>query len=258
MKTILNTLLCTMMLIVPIAYAEQHQATLEFAERRELSVPVSGIVQTIDVKVGQLVEQGQLLIKLDPTLFQAAIEQAEAQLSRTRSERAEAQRDYRKTQELYDRATISQVALENAKYKSERAEAAYLDAKAQLVRAKYELEHSLIQAPAAGWILAVKVEPGASIVNNWSVQPLIVLAARDRYIARAHVTSETITQLAMGKSAQVIIGNQAYPAVIHALSYEPITSDSADALRYRVEVLFNTSGAIYLAGQPAQIDFEVP
>ncbi|MGH7211966.1 MAG: HlyD family secretion protein, partial [Acetobacteraceae bacterium] len=51
------------------------------ADRVALSTDVSGLVQSIDVKTGEVVKRGQVLFRLDPRQFQIALDDAKANLA---------------------------------------------------------------------------------------------------------------------------------------------------------------------------------
>ena len=65
----------------PALAAQELQATLHWARRVELGMPVSGVVQEVSVARGQHVAAGQALVTLDPRDFEARLAGASARLA---------------------------------------------------------------------------------------------------------------------------------------------------------------------------------
>lgn len=98
--------------------AAGYDASVVFGRRVELGLPVSGMVKTVNVMTGQSVAAGQTLMALDDILFVALVAEAEAGLVRSRADQTVAARDYQQAHQLYERALLSNVELENADRKS--------------------------------------------------------------------------------------------------------------------------------------------
>ena len=182
-------------------------ASVQWARRVELGLGASGAIKTVTVEAGARASKGQVLVALDDTPFKANFEQ-------TRVDRDEATRDYRQAKQLYERAVLSAVELENAKHKSVRAQA-------QFTRAQYVLTQSRIEAPFDAWVLEVRAQPGQQVVNTLESRPLVVLAAQGEYLARLRVPSATADRLKLGQAVNVSVGGKSYVGRIHALTIEP-------------------------------------
>ncbi|RAI60223.1 HlyD family secretion protein [Roseicella frigidaeris] len=123
------------------------------ADKLLLSTDVSGIVQRIEVREGQVVAAGQPLVRLDAAPFQYAVQQAEAQLLQTRLNLEAMQADYRRIQRD---AAAQEAAVQLAQATNDRAaqivnsgavtRAAYDQARFGLAQAKQQLESLKIQA----------------------------------------------------------------------------------------------------------------
>src|SRR5436853_4784850 len=91
---------------------------------------VSGIVQQLNADFNSLVHKGQVIARLDPSLFQTQIEQAranllraQADLERLRVTLSDAQTKLKRAQELFNQKLISQVDLEAAQVAVQSADA---------------------------------------------------------------------------------------------------------------------------------------
>ncbi len=109
------------------------------AERKaELSFRVPGTVQTLEVKEGDQVQAGQVLITLDPTDYQIALKDAQATFDQAAS-------DYERAQELVEQDFISRTDFD-------AKEAAWKTAGAALERAEQDLAYTKLQASFDGVI----------------------------------------------------------------------------------------------------------
>ncbi len=233
------------------AYAAD--GTVEWAQRVELSVPVSGVVQTVAVHPGDRVKKDQVLIQLEQTPFTTELEQARAARIRAGTEQRLAARDLHQAKELYARGLNSTDELEDAQLRKKRADAGVTAAGARVSRAEYDLGHSIVRAPFDGWVLRRQAEPGQSIISTQQAPVLLVLAAADRYVARVQVSGDRVARLQVGSTAQVKVAGHRYPGTIRSVGLEPL-SDTAGA-RYPVAVEFDSAGARLYAGQKASVSF---
>ena len=94
-------------------WAAEVQATLQWSQRVELSTPVSGVVQAVNVEVGDTVKRGQVLLTLDSTAYQARVAENQSELTRLNAEAEEAKRDLDRVQELYARTVVATAELLN-------------------------------------------------------------------------------------------------------------------------------------------------
>jgi len=240
--------------VAPAALAGGFDASVSFAHKAALGLPVSGIVTTVPVEPGAHVARGQLLLALDDTPFRAGVEQAEAEVTRQTANRDEAARDLKQAQELYQRTVLSTVELDNAKLKATRASAALKDARAQLIRARYALTHSRITAPFDGSVLEVRSEAGSTVVNTVEARPLVVLAADGEYLARGRVPGATLDALKLGQAVSVSVGGKTHPGRIQALGLEPVPGKTGADPLYDVAVAFQVPGAPLRAGLAARVE----
>ncbi len=136
---------------------------VEAIKDAEIRARVTGIVTAINFEQGSEVEKGQSLFKIDPAQYQAARNQAEAQLQR-------AQADYKAAQALANRYArlikanaISQQEYDNAIAQAGQAKAAQAAAKAALDSAEIDLGYTDVTSPISGRIGKSFVTEGALV-----------------------------------------------------------------------------------------------
>lgn len=253
MKTLVPLLGVLGMLLGNAASAVQVQAMLEWSRRVELSTPVSGTVTEVNVEPGNQVKKGQVLLRLDPRGFQANVLQARARVESTIAARKEAHRELERAQDLYDRTVLSDHELQLAKIAFAKADAAYSAAQAGLTEAQLTLEYSAVRAPFDGIVIDRKVDVGQAVVSEITSEPLVVLAAAGRMIARASVAEAQLAGLSVGQSVRVTIGGKTYQGKVKHIGLEPV-AQAQGAVTYPVDVEFPTGAEVLRAGQPASLD----
>ena len=143
-----------------------------------LTTPVSGVVKSVFVSVGQQVKKGQPLVALDDTIYQARVMEAEAGVARAKEEGLDAERDLARAKELYSRAVSSTTELDAAKLRNARADAMTKEAQARLIIARKNQQDSVLRAPFEGVVSARLVEPGMYVATTLQPPTLIVLEKR--------------------------------------------------------------------------------
>jgi RND family efflux transporter MFP subunit len=235
--------------------AASFDATVSFARRVELGLPVSGVVATVGAHTGARVTKGQLLVALDETPFQAAVEQARGALARASADRDEAVRDHKTMKEIYDRQLASTVELDNARLKIQRTEGALAQARAALKQAQVDLARSRITAPFDALVLDMRVHVGSSVVSTVESRPVVVLAAQGEYLAAARVPAAAVDTLTAGQGASVTVAGKAYAGRVQTVGLEPVGDKSGGEPLYPVTVAFDAPDVVLRAGQSARIEF---
>lgn len=229
---------CLIFLLSVVAWpAFGADASIQWARRVELGLGASGAIKIVAVEAGARAAKGQVLVALDDTPFRATFEQA-------RTDRDEAVRDYQHAKQLYERAVLSVVELENAKHKSVRAQARF-------THAQYALAQSRIEAPFDAWVLEVRAQPGQQVVNKLESRPLVVLAAAGEYLARLRVSSAIADRLKLGQAVNISVGGKNYAGRIHALAIEP-TGGKSDG-QHDLAVYFQ-AGEMLRPGRAAVVE----
>ena len=158
-----------------IAYSVEFDAIIDLSPRMEFSLPVSGVINKVNVTTGQRVHKGDEMLSLDPVPFIAAKARAQSGIEVQKASLVESQRDLKNQRELYDRTVLATVELENAELRVKRDQALLENAKAQLAEADYAVAYSKLNAPFDALIVAVEVNEGQSISSALQSKTLITL-----------------------------------------------------------------------------------
>ena len=152
---------------------------------------VSGIIQDLLVDFNSIVREGDVIIRLDPSLFDTQVEQARANLIRAEAdtERLRVGLDDARTQlaraeKLAARELISeteleaaQVAVRSSEAQLKSGEASVTQARASLNQTEVNLEHTIIRAPIDGIVISRLVDMGQTVAASLQAPELFVTAA---------------------------------------------------------------------------------
>ena len=198
--------------------------TLEAVTTVNVGSQVSGIVQTLYADFNDIVRKGQTLARLDASVFQTQVEQAEANLIRAEAdvERLKVARDAAKlaldrAARLAEKRLVSdadleaaQVALASAEAQVRSAEASVAQAKASLNQARVNLAHTVITSPIDGIVVSRAVDTGQTVAASMQAPTLFVLAADlTQMHLNASIDESDVGQIEAGQA--VVFRVDAYP-----------------------------------------------
>ena len=164
---------------------------LEAVTTVQVGSQVSGIIEELYVDFNSIVHEGDVIMRLDPSLFETQLEQARANLLRAEAdvERLRVGVDDAATQlaragELAAGDLISETELEAAEVSLRLAEAQLKSAEAQVTQAQaslnqnaVNLEHTVIRAPIDGIVTSRLVDVGQTVAASFQAPQLFVIAA---------------------------------------------------------------------------------
>ncbi|MFL6704577.1 MAG: efflux RND transporter periplasmic adaptor subunit [Paraburkholderia graminis] len=129
------------------------------AEIVNVAPDVSGAVVELPVKDNQLVRKGDLLMQIDPSHYEIAVEQAQAAVAARKAELQMKRDDARRRADM-DSLVVSKESQENAAHTASAAEAAYQQALAALDAAKLNLARTRVVSPVDGYVTNLNVFRG--------------------------------------------------------------------------------------------------
>ena len=167
--------------------------TLQAVTTVQVGSQVSGTIQYLGADFNSIVHKGQVVAKLEPSLFQTQVEQARANLTRAKadSERNkvsldDAQTKYNRAKELAARTPplisasdldTARVAVDAAKAQIQSSQAAVVQAQASLGQNEVNLQHTIITAPIDGIVTSRNVDVGQTVAASMSAPTLFIIAA---------------------------------------------------------------------------------
>ncbi|MCS6779537.1 MAG: efflux RND transporter periplasmic adaptor subunit [Geminicoccaceae bacterium] len=143
------------------------------ADEVALGFRIGGRLMERPVAMGQRVEPGQLIARLEPQNELNALRTAEANLAAAQGQLDEARSEYGRQRHLEERGWAARAVYERARQAFQTAQARVEAAKAQLELARDQLSFTELHADAAGVVVAVLAEPGEVVAAG---RPIVRLA----------------------------------------------------------------------------------
>lgn len=237
-----------------VVNAVEYEATVSFSPVLNLGLPVSGLVEKINVKTGQRVSKGDDLLSLDPAPFKTAQRRAQAKLTVQETLLKQSERDLQQQRELFDRTVLSMVELEDAELREKRDQANLEDTKGQLLTANYKLAHSKIEAPFDAVIMSVNVNEGQYVSNALQGVVLISIARLGRYQTHFNVSLSNLENIKFNLPVTIKLADKTYTGTVSYIDYASV--DVSEGKSIRVAAEFASSEAVLLHGKKARVYIE--
>lgn len=176
----------------------------------QVGTQVSGQIAAIYADFNQKVKKGQLLARIDPTLQQQAVQDAQAGVERVQSQYTMAKQEYDREKTLFDSKVITASEFNTAQSNYEVGKANLKSAQIALDKARQNLAYTNIHAPIDGVIVERTVDVGQTVAASLSA-PELFLIANDLSEMQilAKVDESDIGSIAVGQPVTFTV--QAYP-----------------------------------------------
>ena len=238
----------------------------------KISSEVSGEIIALNVKEGQVVKKGDLLVKINPDLYTSSYNRTISNLSGTKaglnqSEASykEAKANYDRNKSLYDKGIISRADWDKAVASFEVAKAnkqnAYYNvqsASATVLEAKDNLGRTTIYAPADGTISVLNVELGERVLGTQQMAGTEILrvANLNNMEVEVDVNENDIVKIKVGDKANVEVDaylKKQFKGIVTSISNSAsstLTADQVTNFKVKVRIL-KESYQDLLEGKPS-------
>lgn len=137
---------------------------------------VSGTIEDIFVDYNSHVTKGQLLLKIEPSVLEAAVAEALASLESAKSQLTLAKNDYNRNKTLYDSGYIARAEMEQSQTNYEQSVQSVKRAQSQYDRAVTNLGYATITSPVEGTVISRKVDKGQTVAASFQTPDLFEIA----------------------------------------------------------------------------------
>jgi len=226
---------------------------LEPIRRVVVAAEVSGQVVSVDVAEHAAVEEGQVLVRLDPALPEAAAMRSRASLLRAESLDRLARSELRRQRDLSKRGVTSEADLDRAESEARSTSAQVSEARAALNDAETRLAKTEIRAPFAGVVSSLDLDPGAYLQPG---QAVLEIADLSEIEIEVGVSGRDRLGLAPGDPVEARV--QALPGETFEGRIASL-GPTADAVtrKYAVPVVIENGDEKLLAGMLGTLRFEL-
>jgi RND family efflux transporter MFP subunit len=247
---------------------------IEVAARR------GGIVEDVLVQEGDTVVKGQILARqeqdtgrLAAVRAQASVNEAITAIRLTQVRLDTARREYNRYEQLQATNFVAAQKLDAQRDAVREAEAtlasqqaSVASAKASLAQANFDLEQTLVRAPADGRILRRFANPGSG-ASTLNVSTMFYLEPNEERIIRAEIVENSIPDVTVGQEVEIIpeadqtkIYTGQVKRIAATFGARRLVSDSGNeaADERVVEVVVSAGSAPFLIGQRVMVKFMKP
>jgi len=161
-------------LVKPVQSWHTYTTRLESPEEVALMPRVSGIIDSIEFKEGDVVKQGDVLFQLDKRPFAAVVASLEAQIESAKAALEQAVSEDKRAVRLLERKAISTEQAQARTSTLRQREAQLAALQAQLTSAKLDLEFTSVVSPIDGIISRANITKGNNVLAGQSVLTSIV------------------------------------------------------------------------------------
>ncbi len=186
----------------------------------QISAKVVGEITRLNVREGDHVSEGQILLQIEPDVYEAvrnqaraALQQAQAQIRSIEVRLEDAKRTLHRQQELFQQGLASQEQLDAARVAVDTEVVqlvvqrhAVEQARSSLRRAEDDLKRTIIRSPMNGYVIQLNTEKGETVVPGSTNLPgsvLMTVADMSRIQAEVDVGEVDIVSVKVGQKADV-------------------------------------------------------
>ncbi|PAM91926.1 efflux transporter periplasmic adaptor subunit [Flavobacterium sp. IR1] len=238
----------------------------------KIAPEVSGEIILLNVKEGQTVKKGDLLVKINPDLYTSSYNRSEsnlsgskAGLSQSEASFKEAQSNYERNKTLYEKGVISRsdwdkaiASFEVAKATKQNAYFTVQSASASVNEAKENLRRTTIYAPADGTISVLNVELGERVLGTQQMAgtELLRVANLNNMEVEVDVNENDIVKIKIGDEANVEVDaylKKKFKGTVTSISNSAsstLTTDQVTNFKVKVRIL-KESYQDLVEGKPA-------
>lgn len=223
----------------------------------EVGTQVSGTIDSVYVDYNDPVKANQILAVLDTTLLWTSVLDAEASESRSEAQLQQAQTDFDRAKDMYNRQLISESDYVTAQVTLKSQQATLKSAQAALERARRNLTYAVIRSPINGIVIGKNVEEGQTVAASLSTPTLFVIAQDlSRMEILTDVDETDIGLIKEGQRARFEVAayvDKEFTGVVQQVRLQPQTV--SNVVTYTAVVEAPNPDGLLLPGMTATVDF---
>jgi HlyD family secretion protein len=228
----------------------------------EVKSKASGEVLELLVETGDLVNEGTLMVRIDPRTVRNRLDQSDAELKAALSRREIAQTQKRRVESLRAKGTLTQADLEQAELDLANAEAQVVTSRVSVENARIAVDDTDIRAPISGTIIQKPVEKGqviSSPTQDFAGGTMLMqMADLSEVQIRSLVDETDIGKIRPGMPAKVLVAaypNQPFPGEVVKIEPQAVVEQNVTMFAVLVSIL-NPDGLL-MPGMNAEVEVSI-
>jgi multidrug efflux system membrane fusion protein len=180
-----------------IGDTDEFTGRLEAVHAVEVRPRVSGYLQSVHFKEGEIVREGDILFQIDPRPFQAEVDRLKGDLSQARAQLSRAQSDFQRAERLHNNDGMSAEEYDRRAAVRSEADARIASTAAALRGAELNLEFTRVTAPITGRVGRAEITEGNLVEGGaGQIRPLTTLVSLDPIYVYFDVDEQTFLKYA--------------------------------------------------------------
>ncbi len=204
---------------------------------------VAGPIIEIPIKDNQPVKKGDLLFRIDPRTFEAALEQAKGLLAQTKAKLTDLEANAKRAVDLLQQNVISREQYDDQVQAFEAAKADVEAAQASVRNAQLNLEFATVVSPVDGYLTNINTSPGTYVAAG---QQLLALVDTSTFWVAAYFKETQINHVQPGDTVRITLmghAEQSFGGTVASTAWGIFVQDGS------------TSGDQMLPNVPQTIDW---
>jgi HlyD family secretion protein len=220
---------------------------------------VSGTVKKLYVDFNDKVQKGQVLMELDPPLFDAQIQQSQANVRNVQASLDLAQANETRMKTLLDQEYISRQEYDQSQQALKSARAQMDVARAQMQKDRTNLSYTVIRAPVSGVVVSREVDIGQTVAASFQTPTLFKIAQDLKQMQIDSSFAEAdIGRIKVGQPVHFTVdafAGRTFTGVVRQVRLNPTTLQNV--VTYNVVVSVENPEQLLLPGMTAYVNIIV-
>jgi len=220
---------------------------------------VSGTIENIFVDYNSHVNQGDILLTIEPSVLKSSVDEAKASLDSAKSELKYSESEYRRNQSLFKDGFISRAEMEKSQTVYEQAKQSVNKAQYSYDRAVTNLGYATITSPVNGTVIARKVDKGQTVAASFQTPDLFEIAEDlSKMQIETAVSEADIGMIKQGQKVSFTVDaypNQIFSGDIRQIRLSPTTV--SNVVVYTVVIDVDNSDLRLMPGMTAFVTVTV-
>ncbi len=216
---------------------------------------VSGIVDQVTADFNSTVRRGQVIARIEPSTFEAAVSSAQAELEAAEASLELAQHKWERIESLRDGRHVSSSEVEEAAASLRQADAEVRVRRHALERAQRELQRCTIVSPSDGIVISRRVEVGQTVAASLNAPELFEIATDLRRMQiHANVAEADIGMVEEGQDTRFVVDayrDREFSGTVVQVRNAPVVEDNV--VHYETIIAVDNDELLLKPGMTAEV-----